>query len=609
MRLKGLSIVIGCAALAGQPIMAQPPVTADFFDGIPADFTLEDRDGNTLSEDVKEYGFRQGDAWVAYFIESEKNMVAASTSWYADAGTSDDRMGLPVWNVRKGDVIHWRARSADKYLPNAYKLVAEYDNKETVLFSTEGEAQEWTYRIVELDGLAGEEVRLTFVDCSTDASLLYVDDIWLGSADKVRAELTVPAYVTEQQPFDITGLLFTDMPTAAEGNIEVKTLINGEEQILDLGHISVQPGASVDFKMPVTAKASEAGELFTVKYEVNVDGVKVSEGEKVIRPIVNYAVCEEITGTWCAWCVKGIATFERLDALYPDSFIGIAIHDQDIMSESVHDYKGQIYSYGHASGLPFAYMMRNSAYTSDFDKYVDVVGQINAMPVAAFVETTVGTPVGGSYPLSTAVTLTDDMLNDRYQLAYVLIENDVFDPAQASEYTQKNAYAGGQNGPCGGYEYKPESIQRMHFEHVARLYVGDYKGIFASLPMYMKRDNRYISENSFELPECVLNPENCEVITLLIDKRTSYIAAADILPLTGGRSSAVTARLSGELSVRDGILEVPAGTAGVTVTDISGRIILTSTSDEAVNLSGYGKGVYVICVATPDGAITRKIAL
>ena len=54
---------------------------------------------------------------------------------------------------------------------------------------------------------------------------------------------------------------------------------------------------------------------------MNVDGVKVSEGEKVIRPIVNYAVCEEITGTWCAWCVKGIATFERLDALYPDSFM------------------------------------------------------------------------------------------------------------------------------------------------------------------------------------------------------------------------------------------------------------------------------------------------
>lgn len=609
MKRTPLLTVIGCAALAAQPIIAQSPVTADFFDGIPANFTLEDRDGNKLSEDVKEYGFEQGDAWVAYFLENEKNMVAASTSWYAEAGTSDDRMGLPAWNVRQGDVIHWRARSADRYLPNAYKMVAEYGGKEEVLFSTDGETGEWTYRVIGLDNLDGKEVRLYFVDCSTDASLLYVDDIWLGTADKVRAEITVPAYVTGQQPFDITGYLVSDMPAGAEGNIKVKTMINGDEQILDLGHISLQPGASVNFKMPVAAKASEAGGLSAIEYEVYVDGVKVNEGNKTIRSIVNYAVCEEITGTWCAWCIKGIATFEQLKAMYPDSFIGIAVHDQDIMSESVNEYKGYIYSYGHASGLPFAYMMRNSAYTSDFDVYADVVGQINAMPVTAFVETTVGVPSGNNYPLSTAVTLTADMLDDRYQVAYVLIENDVFDPTQASEYKQKNAYAGGQNGPCGGYEDKPETIQRMHFEHVARAYVGDYKGIFASLPMYMKRDNRYVSDNYIELPECVLNTENCEVITLLVDKKTSYIVAADILPLVGGRSSVGDVRFPDGLSVKNGILEVPAETIGVTVADISGRIILSSASDKVINLADYGKGVYVICVTTPNGVLTRKMTL
>ena len=92
-------IPLVCIAAAVQTSVAREAVATDFFDGIPTDFTLEDRDGNTLSQDVTKYGFQQGDAWVAYFIESENNMVAASTSWYASPGTSDDRMMLPTMRI------------------------------------------------------------------------------------------------------------------------------------------------------------------------------------------------------------------------------------------------------------------------------------------------------------------------------------------------------------------------------------------------------------------------------------------------------------------------------------------------------------------------------
>lgn len=603
------SLIIGCIALAVQPIFAREALNVDFFDGIPESFTLEDRDGNILSPDVMKYGFEQGDAWVAYFIPGEKNMVAASTSWYATSGTSDDRMILPVWAATAGDMLQWRSRSSDKYVPNAYKLVAQCDGVEKVLFSTDGESEEWTFHQVSLDDFAGKQVRIAFVDCSTDSSLLYVDDIRLGEADKMRVGLDVPRYVTSSAPFNISGCLLTDIPSGIEGQVVVRTSMNGTEQVLDLGHISLAPGSSFGFTMPESAMADSAGIPMVLTYEVSIDGSKICEGEKTIMPAHNYAVCEEITGTWCAWCVRGIATFEQLDSIYPDSFIGIAIHDNDVMSPGVTDYNNMIYSYGKASGLPFAFMMRTPEFTSDFSKYENAVKQINAMPLTAFVETAIGAPEGNRYPLSTSVTLTEDMVDDNYRLAYVLIENDVFDPDAPEKYTQKNAYADGENGPCGGFENKPFLIENMHFQHVARAYVGEYKGIFASLPERMKRDRSYESGNTLEVPETVLKADNCELITLLIDTKSSHIVAADKLPIMGSEDAVCNMEIPGEITVNGKVISVPNGSMHVTVVDITGRVMLASDGDVQVDISSLSKGIYVVSASTPDGIVSRIFAI
>lgn len=603
------SLIIGCIALAVQPIFAREALSIDFFDGIPESFSLEDRDGNTLSDDVKKYGFEQGDAWVAYFIPGEKDMVAASTSWYAVPGTSDDRMILPAWKVAAGDMLQWWGRSADKYVPNAYKVLALCDGIETILFSSEGEKAEWAFHQVALDDFVGKPISLAFVDCSTDASLLYIDDIRLGASEKLFAELDVPVYVTESAPFYISGLLSTDLPSGIEGQVMVRTSVNGKEQTLDLGRVRLTPGSVIEFKMPEAAVAGSVGIPMAMSYEVNLDGSKVYGGEKTLIPAVNYAVCEEITGTWCAWCVKGIATFEKLDSLYPESFIGIAIHDSDVMSEGVTKYQNMIYSYGKASGLPFAFMMRNSEYTSDFSKYEEVVKQINAKPLSAFIETTVGAPEGNSYPLSTSVTLTEDMVDDNYRLAYVLIENDVFDPENPEEYTQNNAYADGEHGECGGFESKPSPIENVHFEHVARAYVGDYKGIFASLPERMQRDKTYVSNNTLEVLDNILKTENCELITLLIDTDSACIVAADKLPLIGGSNAVGNISVTNDMDLNGRIANVPAGCAHVSVVDITGRIMIESEGDNPVDLSSLCKGIYVVSAVTANGIISRVFAI
>ena len=55
-------------------------LNCDFSKGIPDTFTLYDADGNSPSVDMERLGFRTGVSWLAYYIETERNRVACSTS-------------------------------------------------------------------------------------------------------------------------------------------------------------------------------------------------------------------------------------------------------------------------------------------------------------------------------------------------------------------------------------------------------------------------------------------------------------------------------------------------------------------------------------------------
>lgn len=78
---------------------------ADFTEGIPSDFILYDIDGNEPSSDMAALGFAPGTPWIALPEGKEGNIVAASTSWYKKAGTSNDWMITPAFEVRDAAAI------------------------------------------------------------------------------------------------------------------------------------------------------------------------------------------------------------------------------------------------------------------------------------------------------------------------------------------------------------------------------------------------------------------------------------------------------------------------------------------------------------------------
>lgn len=64
-------------------------------------------------------------------------------------------------------------------------------------------------------------------------------------------------------------------------------------------------------------------------------------------------VVEKGTATWCQYCVRSIVGFRTMYEKYPDNFIGIAMHDDDMYSPSYISMLWRI-----SGGLPKATMNR-----------------------------------------------------------------------------------------------------------------------------------------------------------------------------------------------------------------------------------------------------------
>jgi hypothetical protein len=87
----------------------------------------------------------------------------------------------------------------------------------------------------------------------------------------------------------------------------------------------------------------------------------------------------------------------------------------------------------------------------------------------------------GDLTVSSQAIITD-AVPANHRLAVVLVEDGV--TGTSSGYAQTNNYAGGANGPMGGYENLPSTVpaSQMVYDHVGRVLVGGFGGDASSLP-------------------------------------------------------------------------------------------------------------------------------
>lgn len=192
----------------------------------------------------------------------------------------------------------------------------------------------------------------------------------------------------------------------------------------------------------------------------NVTNVVPAEGKMVVG--------EEGTGTWCQWCPRGAVFMDKFSKVYKGGFVPIAVHNNDPMTVTKYDQGMGFNGYPNAK-VDRINTMDPSAMESDINSRLMVAPKAMITPGAQYDATT------NTLKISITAKANENFSSD-YRLALVITEDSV--TGTGNGYRQSNAYAGGNNGPMGGYENLPSSVpaNKMVYDHVARAIQPSFTG-------------------------------------------------------------------------------------------------------------------------------------
>lgn len=569
-----------------------------FTEGIPSSFALYDMDGNEPSVDMANLGFAVGVPWICVTEGEDNNAVAASTSWYAKAGTSNDWMVTSLFEVSDAKaVLRWRARATDADYRDGYKVyvsttgntVADFTAEP--VFSVSKENVTWTEREVSLADYVGKTICVAFVNTTKDRSMLYVDDIFAGepACIELSSELE-DGVVTRYGDVNITG----SVKAKKDISSFTITLTLGDQTVTETFERSIKEGNVADFTLSEPIHINRNTRIdFTMSAEADGDKVRVSGKTSFIAQKV---VAEEVTGTWCGYCVRGIIAMEQMREEHPDDYIGIAVHCgsgnwPDAMEIDPAIYNDLLFSELGMTGYPHCTVNRQKKYTGDPANIPYYYNQVknDAKPKAGIELTAEYDAELDQITAHTKILFTTNEYNADYRHLYVLIENAVH--GEGYGYYQSNYYSGVAG--MGRFTDLPSTVPdtEMTYPDVARAIYGTYYGIPDIYSTTISAGEvTYYDYILDSIPASILVRENCELAVLLLNKN-GVIVNADKVNL-------------GELSGFSAIEEVRADMRDAKPSDNRIYTLDGKCLSSAAHVGQLRQGIY-LKVKTDDDGVRR----
>lgn len=432
----------------------------------------------------------------------------------------------------------------------------------------------------------------------------------------------------------------TGFPVITSFDVDVTQ--NGTTQTYNYTGLNLALGRSVQFYVPYQAVLGANAFDFSVVVKnvngvgdndpldnagtatFNITGVEPKPGRKV--------VIEEATGTWCTWCPRGTVMMDYIAEQYPDLAVPIAVHNAqsswpDPMQNAVYNLGmvGTQAAPGPIGGFPGGLVERED----DIDP---LLGNPNfeksliehlIQPAKVLVSQNVAWDAATrKVDVTTSLQFVEEMNGD-FGIAVVFVENDVKGSTQY--YGQINAYAGGANGPMGGYENLPNPVPaaQMTYQHVGREIVGGFKGAAGSVPASNPAGSVMSFTSTYTVP-AAYNIDKMHAVSMLIDRTPTHgrIINAESTPIPFVSTSAPSLTVE---NIRISIAPNPVAdeamltvnvekTADVQirVVDALGRVV---SERNYANISGkqflpfradnLSNGMYTL-VATANGQVTSK---
>lgn len=225
-------------------------------------------------------------------------------------------------------------------------------------------------------------------------------------------------------------------------------------------------------------------------------------------------VVEEATGAWCGYCVRGLVGMAYMRENYPDSFLGIGVHNGDEYVVSAYDnWMGNDTG---IDGYPSAVV--NRAKIIDPNSAEMEQNLKDMYPLSGF-NLKLSAKLGDDNMVKFTVefaSLTSEA-DAQYNMAFVVLEDKL-------PINQSNYYAGGSLGPMGGFEDLPSRC-KIEIDDVARAIYPSVKGSSELVPAQITRGETYTIEHKAVLPT-IADGNNVWAAVLLIDRATGEIVQA-----------------------------------------------------------------------------------
>lgn len=317
---------------------------------------------------------------------------------------------------------------------------------------------------------------------------------------------------------------------------------------------------------------------------------------------------EEGTGTWCQWCPRGEVFSHQMMQDY--DAIPIAVHSNDAMEIAG---TPSYYTQTNITGLPTGNIDRTQFFVDPLNWEEPTSQQSNLIPAADIEVITVFDTITRSI----AVTINTNMfsnLNGDYRIGAIVVEDAVTGPAPA--YNQSNAYAGGGNGPMGGYELLASSIpaSEMVYDHVARQLISDYQGDANSLPTVLNASNQYTYNLNWVLPSDQ-DEQYVYVVAYMTNATTGQIINANKSAYLLGNTNAkpkflsepLAAAIPNSLYQYDILCHDPDNdTLTISIVNSPNWLSVNQTAEVKATLSGTPTeiGIYNVELSVTDGENT-----
>lgn len=463
----------------------------------------------------------------------------------------------------------------------------------------------------------------------------YIDDVKLYiplALDAKLKSIDLPSYVAIGAQVDVKGIVFNEGLTPVN-SFDISYRVNGgAPQVYSVSGLNLAIGDVYPFTHNIPITFSDAGSYEVITDVENVNGTTDMDpsNDSITKYVgavpfipAKKVFTEEATGTWCGWCVRGICFMDYMAETYPETWIGVGVHNGDPMVVPAYD-AAMANIIPNFPGYPSGTIDRSGDNFYDPSEFeAGYLERINAVSPATI------DIVNYSWDATSRVVSFDlqsefvvDIQNE-LRFAVVITEDSLW--GIASGWNQSNYYSGGGQGPMCGFESMPATIPAadMHYDHVARAILDSPYGTEGSLPSGILAGQVHSYNYTYTIPE-TWRYEKLHFIGLIIDMTTGEVLNANnvisgyvgIKEKQQDQSIRVYPNPFADLTNLEFSLN-KASVVKVDVCNFLGKTVYSETAREypngsnkiRINSGNMRSGVYYIKLTIENQTYTRKISV